>query len=1048
VTRQVVIPSLAAALALCAGTCALASQPVMPTPDAQTGRVAPTPILDGSSFAGLALTTDPQPGNAQLSALRATVWSTGDAQRAVLDGDVTLNVGGYSLRADRASVWIETLYPSDGRRLRQIAVYLDNARDPLASAGSVVRADRLLVTVVVTGDVLMSADAFQRGRPTDAEFVVESERRLARFLIDNLAIAQAGEGAPLLQPIDEDLRIPPSALRDVYATADEIEAAIPGPDGRLPPASGGEFRPARQGVVSFSAPDIALLSEPDERVVVLAGGVALQQVDASDGRTVQLTATRAVVFLEPDDLLAASTPTDAVRGVYLEGDVVATDGSYTLRGAQVYYDPQTQKAMLVDAVFWTYDEARGIPIYARAKTIRQESERQWTAKDVRLSNAAFAEPTLSIGARSVTVTRVERGERATLRAGEGGLAFDADGTRVGGVLIDADAATFRVGTAPVLPLPRYRGDLTNPPLRRLQFDSRAGSPAIRTTWDFETLANLDFGPGFNAELILDGYLERGPAIGLDAEWSTPESFGEFFGYLVYDEGEDRFATGQENDRDGDLRGVATFEHALRLNTDWTLFVDAAYTSDPAFIAAFFPGIAESAREFSSGVALRRVRDNEFFLAQVRGALQDWVPNEYLLQSPGTITERLPELTYARVADGLFDGAVTYSSETSAGLVALRFVDIRPEEIGYDTNSLAQRAFGIGPFDSLADRLRAQGLDEEGVARFDTRHEVSLPIGNDLLRVVPFAVGRFTAYDDDFSEFDNNAEDMRLYGAGGVRLATTIQRIDDAVSNSALDLHRMRHLIEPSVTIWHAESNSPQGAYPIYDTRTEGVNTGTAMRAGVKQTWQTYRGGPGRWYSVDWLMVNLDYVWSSGDVDRTSPIGRWVESRPEYSVLGDYFTGDALWQATDALAFTGFAVYDTEEADLATAAVGTLFDVTPDLRGFTELRHIDSVDSTLVDFGADWLMSAKYSLGALAVVDLDESRMQSIGVEIERRFAQVRVNLALAYDDISNDASIGIALQPLAARGANRARSPIGSTVLPGDVIGRRSGTPGGPFGSN
>ncbi|MGP1310523.1 MAG: hypothetical protein ACTS27_10030, partial [Phycisphaerales bacterium] len=663
--RSAPIPSLAAALALCAGSCAQAEslQPVTPvSPPPNVDRVAPTPILDGSSFAGLALTTDPQPGDARLGALRATVWTTGDAQRAVLEGDVRLDVGGYSLRADRAAVWIETLYPAEGERLRQIAVYLDNARDPLASAGQVVAADRLLVTVVVSGDVLLKADSFLRGRPTDDPFLVEGERRMARFLIDSLAVAQAGEAAPLLRPVDDDLRVPRSALRDLYATSAEIEAAIPPPDDRLPPVreGEGEIRPASQGVVTFSAPDVALLSQPDERAVVLTGGVALQQVDASSGKTVQLTATRAVVFLEPGDLLAASTPTEAVRGVYLEGDVVATDGSYTLRGAQVFYDPQTQKAILVDAVFWTYDEVRGIPIYARAKTIRQESERQWTANDVRLSNAAFAEPTLSIGARSVTVTRVEPSGRAGLRAGgDGRPGFDAT---LGGVLIDARSPTFTVGGAPVLPLPRYSGNLSNPPLRRIQVDSRAGSPVLRTTWDLESLANLEFGPGFEADLLVDGYFDRGLALGLEASWSTPESFGEFFGYGILDNGEDRFATGREIERDNDLRGLATFEHALRLNSDWTLFVEAAVTSDPAYVAAFFPGIGETAREFSSGVALRRVRDNEYFLVRAQGALQDWVPNEYLLQTPGAVTQRLPEAAYARVADGLFDGPVTYSSE--------------------------------------------------------------------------------------------------------------------------------------------------------------------------------------------------------------------------------------------------------------------------------------------------------------------------------------------------------------------------------------------------
>ncbi len=1047
-SRPSAIPSFLAALALSAGQCATAAQPVLPPSRPSPNAGVSTPVIDGTTFAGLALTTDPQPGNAQLSALRAKVWTTGDTQRIYLDGDVQLQVGGYSLNADRASVWIESLYPDENTRLRQIAVYLDDARDPLAAAGSIVRADRLLVTVVIEGEVLLNAANFQRERVADSEFIVEGDRRLARFLVDTLALAQAGEAAPILETIDPDLRVPRSALRDPYATAAEIEAAIPAPDERFPVPPGGEIRPAREGVVAFSAPDIALVSQPDERVVVLTGGVAIQQVDAATGKTVQLTATRAVVFLDPGDLLATTTPTEAVRGVYLEGDVVATDGSYTLRGAQVYYDPQTQKAILVDAVFWTYDEVRGIPIYARAKTIRQESERQWTAKDVRLSNAAFAEPTLSIGARSVTVTRTEPRVVATAGGaggsgaggGQTGTAVSARGTTIGAVTIDATNPTFRLGGVPLLPLPKYQGDLTNPPLRRLQLDNAAGSAALRSVWDLETLGNLDFGPGFNADLLVDAYFERGPGLGVEATWSTSESFGQFFGYGMYDNGEDDFATGEEIDRDDEFRGMLTFEHVLRLNADWTMFVETSLFSDEAFVPAIFPSLGQTSREFRSSVALRRVRDNEFFLAQVGGALQDFVPNEYLLQEPGSTTTRLPEATYARVADGLFDGAVVYSSETSAGFLSLRFIDTEPADIGFANPSLSDQAFGVGPNTPLSERLTAQGLDEEGVGRFDTRQEVSIPLGNDILRVVPFAVGRLTAYDSDFSSYSNDAEEVRWYGGGGVRIATTVQRIDDSVSNASLNLHRMRHLIEPSMTIWSATSNAPDGAYPIYDERVEGIDTGTAMRVGVRQTWQTYRGGPGRWYSVDWLMVNLDYVWSSGEVDNQGPIGRWVEARPEYSVLGDYFTGDALWQTTDALAFTGFGVYDTNENDLATAAIGTIFDVSPQLKAFTELRHINPIDSTLLDLGANWLLSKKYSVGALAVLDMEEGNLQSVGVEFERRFAQLRFNLAVAYDDISNDASVGVSIQPLNSRGLRLTGSPLGGAVLPGDLIGPRAGS--------
>ena len=41
------------------------------------------------------------------------------------------------------------------------------------------------------------------------------------------------------------------------------------------------------------------------------------------------------------------------------------------------------KALLLDAVFWTYDEDRRLPLYLRADVIRQESQQEFSGERAR-----------------------------------------------------------------------------------------------------------------------------------------------------------------------------------------------------------------------------------------------------------------------------------------------------------------------------------------------------------------------------------------------------------------------------------------------------------------------------------------------------------------------------------------------------------------------------------------------------------------------------------------------------------------------------------------
>ncbi|HBS29907.1 MAG TPA: hypothetical protein DEB06_10780 [Phycisphaerales bacterium] len=769
-----------------------------------------------------------------------------------------------------------------------------------------------------------------------------------------------------------------------------------------------------EGVVVFSARRIealGVLEQRADRAVILSDGVALQYSRATSegGRTVQLSAERAVVFLTDDtEPGLPQYPVRAVKGVYLEGGVVAQSGDYTLRGARVYYDLRTERAIVLDAVFWTYDEKAGMPLYMRADAIRQESDRQWSAKDVRLANVGFAEPHFAIGATSVTIT-----QRAPA-PGESGPAAP---------YVDAEGVGFLVGGTRTIGLPSVRGELKPTPLRRVDIGSRGGDPIVRTAWDLYTALGLDAAEGNEALLLIDGYFSRGPAAGLDLSWSIPDIRGSLYAWGIYDDGHDRLPSGALIEHDNEFRGVAEFEQVWKLNERWTLFLEGAYASDETLLPAFFPGETRTRREFTSSIYARHLDERSLFSIEGRNNFNDFTPNDYLLQSLGYNTQRLPEVSYTRVGDSLFNGLLSYSSEYRYSRVALNFTEPTARELGFKTTSDARRALGLAPNQSPADRLRAEGLFESAVNRFDTRHEFSAPLASGPLNIVPFGAGRVTAWDEDFDDFNNGAldEEYRLWGSLGVRLATTIQRIDDRVRSEFFDLQRIRHIIEPSATLWTAGSTIAEGDLPVYDDGVESISRGSAARAGVRNTFQTQRGGPGNRRSVDWLILDTNYVWSSEDVDIESPIGRFIEFRPEGSNLGEFVANDALMQLTDAVALTNTVIYDIDENTLARLTAGVLFDHGYGFSSFFDYRTTDALSTSLLDFGVRYELTRKYAAAVFGTADFDDADLQEMTTRVERRFPQWTLEFEFGVDTISSDVSLGLFLRPAGIAGETRSR---------------------------
>ena len=968
-------------------------------------------------LAGLRLPAGLAEGDIDLAGTRAAAWTEGEGvgavTRVLLEGDVRVRLGIHSFAAARALVWLAPLPADDPQRgpgVYQVFAYFDRVSTPGADAAVAVAGDRLAVQGVLrtTRAIGLRADAMARARPDEA-FVREGERELA-VVMRRVRTGEAMPGSPEYGAAPRG----PSSRQDTPMRPGQERPPEPEfPEVKAPPADElpqphNEPVFAEDGLLTFATGDVHAESGPEENVLTITGGVSVHYWDRREDRSIQITAERAVVFLDPGPLTeAAQFSAGSVRGLYLEGDVIVDDGRYRIRAPKVYYAVRQQRAYVVDAVFSTAFARGTIPLYLRAKSIEQEARNRWTASGVEMTNTAFFDPLLTLGTKRVTIERQERTEA------DGG-----DRT-----LLDAHDMTVKAEGVPLFYFPRFVGDPAAIPIKALGVgnSTRTGG-VVTTTWDLMGLLGRRPIDDVQLDLLVDAYFKRGLGLGLTSNWEKEESSGSFFAYtLPNDTGTDLTASGERLGHDGEFRGVALLEHTAQLSDLWSLQAQGSYISDETFVDALFSAQARGRREFENSLYLKRLDDNTVFTAELSGTFNDFTANQYLLQTPGYTVQRAPEGTYTRIADNVFPaapGIVTYSSEYRAGRLALNFTDPTAAELGFLTPGKSLPAFGVLPGQSIADRLRAAGYSEGWVTRLDTRHEVNVHLAAGPVNITPFLVGRLTAWDRDFSGYSPEADERyRTWGAAGVTLATEFHHVDNGVESRIFDLHRIRHIVAPNLTAWTSGTNIDRNDLPVYDEGVEGIAEGTAVKIGLDQTWQTQRGGPGRWRSVDVFRLDADLVLSGDDFDPETPIGRWFDYRPELSTLGNYTTIDSAWQVSEVLALAAGTVYDFDLSQQARTSMGVLIQQTPNFSTYGELRYINSQDQTYVNFGAQYALTENYDFNGSVTFDTDRGDIQFVSAQLQRSFSNVSMGIAATYNDVTGETSFGFLFQPLGlARG--------------------------------
>jgi lipopolysaccharide export system protein LptA len=938
----------------------------------------------------------------EITAKDAVTWQARGENIIQLTGPIAIQTDEGQFAADDAVIWLSGVEGGlIGEQEAQIAL-LGHAK--VVHGQSTREGDKLFVTERVRGRVALTADNRQVADASNSD--------LYKLALD---IRPAAGIVPAPRKW-QDLPVSPTA-----------------------PTTQPTTRPSRRySPVNFQATDVRQTMGADGKMAyVLTGGVLLTQVKGPE--QIELRADRAVLFTQLKslrDLQNSSqfkTPQDAVYAAYLEGDVqivqTPSAGSKTdqrLAAERVYYEFTTDRAVLTDAVIHTIEPQRQIPIIVRADAVRQLSVGEYRASNAVLTTSSFATPSYSVNASSAYIRQYYTGD-------------DRLGDRT---VFKATHATFRSFGVPVFYLPYAAGSMTDrgSPLRELGFgNSRSKGFSLETEWGlFETLGQLP-PSGLDLSYRLDYFAERGFGLGFNGEYEgghireTSKEAWDFSGgfksyFLPHDTGEDNLGRNRLKIPDsGDVshpnfRGYALWEHQHFFPQDWQIQVRAGWVSDPTFLEYWRPQQFDNGLPTDASIYLKRQRDTEALTLLLQIQVSDLVTTADGLQETtgglGPIDagvakpfeiEHLPELGYRRIGDSILDDSLTFFSDNTLAGVHMNASDDTLVDYGFRNARNGGATPAVLPG---IPSVGQTGFTEDWVYRGDFRQELDWPIQFDQFKVVPYVVGRYTVYSD---SVDGDSL-HRLFAGGGIRATTAFWKVDDSFQSKLFDINRLRHVVEPSVNLFTSAQNKDRSDIYIFDESIDDVRDVSVAQLAVMQRWQTKRGGPGNWRSVDFFTLNVEanFFTNAPDGDELPPggfRGVFFASRPENSIPRNSINADALWRISDTTILLSDISHNLDEQELATASMGLA--VQRDIRTswYAGLRYIGQVNSTIASFAINYQLSTKYTLAFGQSYEFSEREADQSTITVIRKFDRFFVSLQFFRDYVNDDSGFRFAIYP-------------------------------------
>jgi hypothetical protein len=901
-------------------------------------------------------------GNRQFSAESAVVW-LGPRSPGVPKG-ATAESNKYPQLYYEATIYLRgnlsTKMPEDATTTDLSRIVVEEGR------AVVVRFD-------VSGEIFFTADNRKIADPRGLE--------LYREAFSALRAAGIEPGSPEAEPREPELQIEKITLKEPDEEAAEPQEKKPG--FKYPPV----LSPAGGEAIKVEGDD-------KEKIVTVIGRFYLYQKQDEKGGLLELQADNAVIFLSgqqppaDDGKSRAKDMLTGMQAIYMSGDVVMTKGQRTIRADEIYYDYQKKQAIAINAVMRNFEPSEGIPIYVRAKKLRQMAENEFAADDITLTTSEFYLPQISLNASNVTIT-----DTTTTDEQQGGASKGSYDAQMHDVRLKMYDNT-------IFYWPFIRSNLQRPdlPIKSVRFgyDSIWGSIA-ETRWYLARLLGLQETEGTNSTLALDYYSNRGFGGGIETEYTGENYFGRILGYMIHDTGEDRL--GRNSDRrnlepEQELRGRFHWQHRQFLPYNWQLTAEASYTSDENFLESYYRNEFYVGKEQETLVYLKRIEDNWGLSLLGKVRINDFT-NEL---------EELPSTEFHWTGQSFFDDKLTFYSDTQVS----RFRQLYKSSYN---NPGSEKFFSFSM----------------------TRNEADMPLTVGKAKVVPFVAGT-VAYEDGlgfYREIDGEmaqGQENVWLGETGVRASTQpYWKVYPNVKSQIWDLNQMRHLIKPYLTAV---------AYTQNESVIEQRDT---LNVGISQRLQTKRGSDEKQRNVDWMRLDMDATWVSNSGDDSAGADKFIFNKPfippintfsqmiplqdrrSSNIFGprrNYVGADYSWLLSDTTAVLSDMDYDMQSGVVQQFNVGVSHLRWPNLQYYIGSRYLKRLDNGYGEYGSNaftfavtYVLDPRYTVVYSQQLDFDYGETVRSELTLIRQYHRLYWGLTFSADESLDRQFIVFSLWP-------------------------------------
>ena len=774
--------------------------------------------------------------------------------------------------------------------------------------------------------------------------------------------------------------------------------------------------------------DVDNKKQPPESMTTVQGGVNII-VDNVPGMLngqlvltrIDLSADRAVIWTSAQGLgnhgsgfeLDANTPLQ----VYLEGDIVVRQGNSVARASHAFYNIRDQRGLLMNSELQTYIPELDSTLRVRADTIRQTSQTSFQAQNAWLTTSQFGRPGYRLQSGFITIDD---------RPSSWGNRVDpSTGQPATSQYITSTNNTLFIEEVPVFYLPKISGPVEEAPFplesASVGFSGMFGAE-INTVWSVDKLFGFDLPQGIDWDLLLDGYTQRGPAIGTRGNYDV---YGQVLGlpahitgegllYYVHDSGSDRLGLGRNSLAFPDAnRGRALNRSRTELPYGVTLSNEFSYffNNDRNFLEQYYEPEFDRGKDQENLVNLAVQNDNI-----TAGILFQTRLNDIFDQ-----TEWLPRVDLTVLSQPLLNDTVTWSSHSWAG-----YGHIRPAQAPTDP---------ADTFSALPYFPDVQGLVT------GTRHELTLPFQLGAVKVAPYALGEAAYWQQGMAANDIS----RLYGSAGVRASLEFWRAMPEIQSSILGLNGLAHKVVLDADYSYSRSsqslsNIPQynsfdedaqerfrerflnlefgGVLPAqFDPRFYAVRAGAGqsvtaayqelvdnqqvLRLGLRQRWQTKEGPVERQRIKDWMSLDLE---ASVFPDA---------NRDNFGETLGLLTGRYVWQVGERTQLLANAVVDPFNNGQRVWNAGVLTQRGPRGSLYVGVRQVDAgpVNSQLLTASYSYRMSEKWISTLGASYDIAERRDRGQSLTITRIGEYMLFHLGTGYDRSRDNFSINFMVEP-------------------------------------